>query len=108
MVEHIKASCPSLEFVGLMTTASFGHDLGQEPNPDFQTLLRLRQKLCEKLSIPVDQVEPSMSVDSRQAIEVGSANAANVGSTIFGERNCAKKPTQDKTTTDPKASVPVA
>lgn len=38
VVEHIKASCPNLEFVGLMTIGSFGHDLNQGPNPDFQVL----------------------------------------------------------------------
>ena len=38
VVEHIKANCPSLEFVGLMTIGSFGHDLSQGPNPDFQVL----------------------------------------------------------------------
>lgn len=38
MVEHINAKCPSLEFVGLMTIGSFGHDLSQGPNPDFQVL----------------------------------------------------------------------
>nr|XP_028708398.1 pyridoxal phosphate homeostasis protein isoform X2 [Macaca mulatta] len=36
VVEHINAKCPSLEFVGLMTIGSFGHDLSQGPNPDFQ------------------------------------------------------------------------
>lgn len=38
LVEHINAKCPSLEFVGLMTIGSFGHDLNQGPNPDFQVL----------------------------------------------------------------------
>ena len=38
MVEHINAKCPSLEFVGLMTIGSLGHDLSQGPNPDFQVL----------------------------------------------------------------------
>lgn len=38
MVEHINTKCPSLEFVGLMTIGSFGHDLSQGPNPDFQVL----------------------------------------------------------------------
>lgn len=38
VVEHINAKCPSLEFVGLMTIGSFGHDLSQGPNPDFQVL----------------------------------------------------------------------
>ncbi|CAH6787182.1 pyridoxal phosphate homeostasis protein [Phodopus roborovskii] len=108
VVEHIKASCPSLEFVGLMTIGSFGHDLSQGPNPDFQMLLRLRQELCEKLNIPVDQVELSMgmSADFQHAIEVGSTNV-RVGSTIFGERDYSKKPALDKSTTDLKASVPL-
>lgn len=87
-----------------MTIGSFGHDLSQGPNPDFQVLLRLRQELCEKLSIPVEQVELSMGMsgDFQHAIEVGSTNV-RVGSTIFGERDYSKKPTQDKTATDPKA-----
>lgn len=38
MVEHINTKCPSLEFMGLMTIGSFGHDLSQGPNPDFQVL----------------------------------------------------------------------
>lgn len=38
MVEHINAKCPNLEFVGLMTIGSFGHDFSQGPNPDFQVL----------------------------------------------------------------------
>ncbi|XP_057608741.1 pyridoxal phosphate homeostasis protein isoform X2 [Chionomys nivalis] len=103
-VEHIKTSCPSLEFMGLMTIGSFGHDLSQGPNPDFQVLLHLRQELCEKLGIPVEQVELSMGMsgDFQHAIEVGSTNV-RVGSTIFGERDYSKKLTQDKTTADPKA-----
>lgn len=109
VVEHVKASCPSLEFVGLMTIGSFGHDLSQGPNPDFQRLLSLRRELCEKLGIPVEQVELSMgmSMDFQHAIEVGSTNV-RIGSTIFGERDYSKKPALDKTTTDLKASVPLA
>lgn len=108
VVEHIKASCPSLEFVGLMTIGSFGHDLSQGPNPDFQRLLSLRRELCEKLGIPVEQVELSMgmSMDFQHAIEVGSTNV-RVGSTIFGERDYSKKPALDKTAADLKASVPL-
>uniref|UniRef100_A0A8C0JMQ8 Pyridoxal phosphate homeostasis protein n=1 Tax=Canis lupus dingo TaxID=286419 RepID=A0A8C0JMQ8_CANLU len=62
MVEHINAKCPSLEFVGLMTIGSFGHDLSQGPNPDFQVLLSLREELCKKLSVPPEQVELSMGM----------------------------------------------
>ncbi|XP_070220256.1 pyridoxal phosphate homeostasis protein [Bos mutus] len=92
LVEHINARCPSLEFVGLMTIGSFGHDLSQGPNPDFQVLLSLREELCRKLGAPPEQVELSMgmSVDFQHAIEVGSTNV-RIGSTIFGERDYSKK-----------------
>lgn len=105
-VEHINAKCPSLEFVGLMTIGSFGHDLSQGPNPDFQMLVSLREELCKKLNIPTDQVELSMgmSMDFQHAIEVGSTNV-RVGSTIFGERDYSKKPALDKSTADLKAPV---
>uniref|UniRef100_A0A8C5LJ59 Pyridoxal phosphate homeostasis protein n=1 Tax=Jaculus jaculus TaxID=51337 RepID=A0A8C5LJ59_JACJA len=104
-VEHY----PSLEFVGLMTIGSFGHDLNQGPNPDFQVLVSLREELCKKLSIPADQVELSMamSMDFQHAIEVGSTNV-RIGSTIFGERDYSKKPALDKTTAELAAPVEAA
>ncbi|XP_072835187.2 pyridoxal phosphate homeostasis protein [Pogona vitticeps] len=97
-VAHILQKCPSLHFVGLMTIGSFGHDLSQGPNPDFQLLISLRQDLCDKLNIPTEDVELSMgmSTDFQHAIEVGSTNV-RIGSTIFGERDYSKKPSSDKT-----------
>uniref|UniRef100_A0A8C5S8C1 Alanine racemase N-terminal domain-containing protein n=1 Tax=Laticauda laticaudata TaxID=8630 RepID=A0A8C5S8C1_LATLA len=97
-VEHILQKCPSLEFVGLMTIGSFGHDLSKGPNPDFQLLISLRQELCEKLNIPIGMVELSMgmSTDFQHAIEMGSTNV-RIGSTIFGERSYPNKPAGDKT-----------
>ncbi|NXX29651.1 PLPHP protein, partial [Nicator chloris] len=91
-VEHVINKCPSLEFVGLMTIGSVGHDLSKGPNPDFQVLLSLRQEVCEKLNLPVDKVELSMgmSTDFQHAIEVGSTNV-RIGSTIFGERDYSTK-----------------
>ncbi|XP_015269483.1 PREDICTED: proline synthase co-transcribed bacterial homolog protein [Gekko japonicus] len=96
-VAHITQKCPSLEFVGLMTIGSFGHDLSQGPNPDFQLLISLRQEVCEKLHIPIEKVELSMgmSLDFQHAIEVGSTNV-RIGSTIFGERDYSNKPSSDK------------
>lgn len=41
--EHILQKCPNLEFVGLMTIGSFGHDLSKGPNPDFQVGEILRE-----------------------------------------------------------------
>ncbi|RLV87528.1 hypothetical protein DV515_00015602 [Chloebia gouldiae] len=91
-VEHVINKCPSLEFVGLMTIGSIGHDLSKGPNPDFQVLLSLRQEVCEKLNLPLDKVELSMgmSTDFQHAIEVGSTNV-RIGSTIFGERDYSSK-----------------
>ncbi|KAJ7423328.1 adhesion G protein-coupled receptor A2 [Willisornis vidua] len=91
-VEHVINKCPSLEFVGLMTIGSIGHDLSKGPNPDFQMLLSLRQEVCEKLNLPVEKVELSMgmSTDFQHAIEVGSTNV-RIGSTIFGERDYSNK-----------------
>ncbi|XP_072004907.1 pyridoxal phosphate homeostasis protein [Engystomops pustulosus] len=87
LVKHIQEKCPGLEFIGLMTIGSYGYDLAQGPNPDFQLLLKQREELCEKLGLAVDAVELSMgmSSDFEHAIEVGSTNV-RVGSTIFGER----------------------
>lgn len=91
-VEHIINKCPSLEFVGLMTIGSIGHDLSKGPNPDFQVLLSLRKEVCEKLNLPIEKVELSMgmSTDFQHAIEVGSTNV-RIGSTIFGERDYSNK-----------------
>ncbi|XP_066449095.1 pyridoxal phosphate homeostasis protein [Eleutherodactylus coqui] len=91
LIRHLREKCPGLEFVGLMTIGSFGHDLAQGPNPDFQVLLKQREEVCEKLGLPMDAVELSMgmSADFEHAIEVGSTNV-RVGSTIFGERVYSK------------------
>ncbi|XP_075030811.1 pyridoxal phosphate homeostasis protein isoform X3 [Calonectris borealis] len=73
-VEHVINKCPSLEFVGLMTIGSVGHDLSKGPNPDFQMLLSLRQEVCEKLNLPVEKVELSMgmSTDFQHAVSLVS------------------------------------
>lgn len=92
-VAHILQKCLSLEFVGLMTIGSFGHDLSKGPNPDFQVcpileitcgqvlafgkprvkfsgslsfqmLISLRQELCEKLNLPIEKVELSMGMST--------------------------------------------
>ena len=73
----MNAKCPSLEFVELMTIRSFGYDLSQGPNADFQVLLSLQEELCKKLN-PTKQVELSMgmSMDFQHAVEAGSTSSA--------------------------------
>ncbi|KAM5170117.1 pyridoxal phosphate homeostasis protein [Mantella aurantiaca] len=101
LVKHIKESCPGLEFVGLMTIGSFGYDLSQGPNPDFQLLLKQREEVCEKLGLPGEAVELSMgmSSDFEHAIEIGSTNV-RIGSTIFGERVYTKPAKADANVTN--------
>ncbi|NXF43974.1 PLPHP protein, partial [Oceanites oceanicus] len=105
-VEHVINKCPSLEFVGLMTIGSIGHDLSKGPNPDFQMLLSLRQEVCEKLNLPVEEVELSMgmSTDFQHAIEVGSTNV-RIGSTIFGERDYSNKAVGGKASAETKGKT---
>ncbi|XP_078521543.1 pyridoxal phosphate homeostasis protein [Lissotriton helveticus] len=96
-VDHIIKKCPSLEMVGLMTIGSYGHDLEQGPNPDFQMLLSLREEVCKRLDLPQANVELSMGMsgDFENAIEVGSTNV-RIGSTIFGERDYPNSPKNDR------------
>ncbi|XP_009951634.1 PREDICTED: proline synthase co-transcribed bacterial homolog protein [Leptosomus discolor] len=105
-VEHVISKCPSLEFVGLMTIGSIGHDLSKGPNPDFQMLLSLRQEVCEKLNLPLEKVELSMgmSTDFQHAIEVGSTNV-RIGSTIFGERDYSNKAVGGKAPAETKGET---
>ncbi|NXG41423.1 PLPHP protein, partial [Psilopogon haemacephalus] len=105
-VEHVLTKCPSLEFVGLMTIGSIGHDLSKGPNPDFQMLLSLRQEVCEKLNLPLEKVELSMgmSTDFQHAIEVGSTNV-RIGSTIFGERDYSNKAVGGKSPVETKGET---
>ncbi|XP_075457519.1 pyridoxal phosphate homeostasis protein [Ascaphus truei] len=101
LVKHIMENCPSLQFVGLMTIGSFGYDVTEGINPDFQVLLAQRQEVCEKLGLQVEAMELSMgmSADFEHAIEVGSTNV-RIGSTIFGERIYSKDTKGDQTVTD--------
>ncbi|NXK23401.1 PLPHP protein, partial [Arenaria interpres] len=105
-VEHVINKCPSLEFVGLMTIGSIGHDLSKGPNPDFQMLLSLRQEVCEKLNLPIEKVELSMgmSTDFQHAVKVGSTNV-RIGSTIFGERDYSNKAVGGKAPAEAKGEM---
>ncbi|KAF6032541.1 hypothetical protein EB796_009142 [Bugula neritina] len=93
LVEHVMVKCENLHFTGVMTIGSFSHDYSTGPNPDFLTLLQCKEKVMEKFSLSSDDVEVSMGMsnDFEHAIELGSTNV-RVGSTIFGAREYASKP----------------
>ncbi|KAM3958052.1 pyridoxal phosphate homeostasis protein [Aphomia sociella] len=87
LVEHVLKSCPNLDFQGLMTIGQYDYDVSKGANPDFLTLSKCRQELCDKLNLDINKVELSMgmSTDFEHAIELG-ATTVRVGSVIFGAR----------------------
>lgn len=87
VARHIIKQCTSLQLRGLMTIGKIGHDYSTGPNPDFEYLVRTRSKLCQELSLDVEEVELSMgmSSDFEQAIAAGSTTV-RVGTTVFGAR----------------------
>nr|CAD7459344.1 unnamed protein product [Timema tahoe] len=91
LVKFVLENCKSLEFVGIMTIGKYGYDTSQGLNPDFLSLVQVREEVCKSLGLCADQVELSMGMsdDFEQAIELGSTNV-RVGSSIFGYRE--KKP----------------
>ncbi|XP_059050533.1 pyridoxal phosphate homeostasis protein [Achroia grisella] len=86
-VEFVLNSCPNLQFRGLMTIGQYDYDVSKGPNPDFLTLAKCRQEICENLNLDINNVELSMgmSSDFEHAIELG-ATTVRVGSVIFGAR----------------------
>uniref|UniRef100_A0A803VF27 Pyridoxal phosphate binding protein n=1 Tax=Ficedula albicollis TaxID=59894 RepID=A0A803VF27_FICAL len=106
-VEHVITKCPSLEFVGLMTIGSIGHDLSKGPNPDFQVLLSLRQEVCEKLNLPVDKVELSMgmSTDFQHAVSVFLPFPG--GTNVPAPQIPAQVPPKQASKASPRMEIPV-
>ncbi|CAB3223027.1 unnamed protein product [Arctia plantaginis] len=87
LVEHVLKNCENLDFKGLMTIGEYDYDVSRGPNPDFISLAKIRQEVCQNLNLDINQVELSMgmSTDYEHAIEMG-ATTIRVGSTIFGLR----------------------
>ncbi|XP_045780492.1 pyridoxal phosphate homeostasis protein [Maniola jurtina] len=91
LVEYVIKQCPNLNFQGLMTIGQYDYDTSLGPNPDFLSLAKCRQEVCEKLNLDINNVELSMgmSTDFEHAIELG-ATTVRVGSKIFGARPLKK------------------
>ncbi|XP_014485218.1 PREDICTED: proline synthase co-transcribed bacterial homolog protein isoform X2 [Dinoponera quadriceps] len=87
LVKYIVNTCPSLKFIGLMTIGIFGHDIANGPNPDFISLLKCQEMVCNELGIDTKNIELSMGMsnDYEHAIELGSTSV-RVGTAIFGSR----------------------
>lgn len=87
LAKYIIDSCPNLKFIGLMTIGMYGYDCANGPNPDFISLIKCREMVCEELGLDVKNVDLSMgmSTDYEQAIELGSTSV-RVGTAIFGNR----------------------
>lgn len=70
LYKHIKAKCQNLNVQGVMTIGAFGYDYSKGPNPDFITLMKCHQQICEECAIkPEDlQVSMGMSDDFEKAV----------------------------------------
>ncbi|KAK3606090.1 hypothetical protein CHS0354_006446 [Potamilus streckersoni] len=91
LVSYVQEHCPSLDFVGLMTIGAFDRDPALGTNPDFLTMRKCRDEVCQALGLKIEEVELSMGMsnDFESAIEEGSTNV-RIGSTIFGARSFQK------------------
>lgn len=47
-----------------MTIGIYDYDMANGPNPDFITLAKCRQELCEKLNMDIKNVELSMGMST--------------------------------------------
>ncbi|GIX71908.1 pyridoxal phosphate homeostasis protein [Caerostris darwini] len=88
LVKHVLQTCPDLKFHGLMTIGAPNYDVSNGPNPDYLTLLDVKEEITEfyagKISLSM-----GMSGDFEHAIEIGSTEV-RIGQKIFGPR--PKKP----------------
>lgn len=64
LVKHVINNCPNLKFIGLMTIGMFGYNVANGPNPDFISLLKCREVLCDKLKMDIENVELSMGMSN--------------------------------------------
>ncbi|TRM64563.1 hypothetical protein BD626DRAFT_536494 [Schizophyllum amplum] len=98
LATHIVDHCPFLRLQGLMTIGSIEQSIhAQEGNRDFETLLRTREALQEKLRAKYPDttdtfgqdgrllVSMGMSADFEEALKAGS-DIVRVGTGIFGGR----------------------
>ncbi|KAI9673462.1 MAG: hypothetical protein M1817_002924 [Caeruleum heppii] len=95
LTSHILDKCPHLHLLGFMTIgalastapSSENNTTSNEPNPDFATLVRVRDEVTKELGLEPARLEVSMGMsgDFEEAVRMGSQEV-RVGSTIFGER----------------------
>lgn len=55
-----------------MTIGEYDYDVSRGPNPDFISLAKIRQEVCQKLNLDINQVELSMgmSTDYEHAVSI--------------------------------------
>ncbi|CAG9822039.1 unnamed protein product [Phaedon cochleariae] len=87
MTKFVLNECSNLHLAGLMTIGRFGYDPTDGPNPDFVTLKRCRDDVCQSQGVDWKNIGLSMGMsdDFEHAVELGSTNV-RVGSSIFGYR----------------------
>ncbi|KAJ8944220.1 hypothetical protein NQ318_014582 [Aromia moschata] len=87
VTKYVLDECGNLQLDGLMTIGRFGYNPADGPNPDFISLKRCRDEICQNFGLDWKNINLSMGMsdDFEHAIELGSTNV-RVGSSIFGHR----------------------
>jgi pyridoxal phosphate enzyme (YggS family) len=75
------AECQRIPILGLMTMAAWGTD-GETARPSFVRLRELRDLLCQKTGLALEELSMGMSGDFEAAIEEG-ATMVRIGTALF-------------------------
>jgi pyridoxal phosphate enzyme (YggS family) len=79
------AACAHLDVRGLMAVPPYTDD-PELSRPDFRELRKLRERLQERLGVPLPELSIGMSHDFEVAVEEGSTEV-RLGTVLFGPRN---------------------
>lgn len=77
LVDYVLKNCASLDFQGLMTIGQYDYDTSLGPNPDFVTLAKCRQEVCDNLNLDINKVELSMGMSTDYAHAVSKNMASS-------------------------------
>lgn len=64
LVRFMCDKCPRLQLIGLMTIGAYGYDTSSGPNPDFVKLAACRDRVCQALSLDLNDLELSMGMST--------------------------------------------
>lgn len=64
LANHVLNNCNNLKLQGFMTIGEIGYDTSKGPNPDFLSLIKVRQDFCKEMDLDWKNFEISMGMSS--------------------------------------------